>query len=78
MRRRRGQGASASPKLDENIFRACNYHVIFGHFFGQISRKIRDLLTRPSVYGSNGRSYKMLVMFLFFAHRFPSSLDRSP
>jgi len=37
-------------------------------------------IIRPPVYGSNGRTYKMLVMFifLFFAHRSPSSLDRSP
>ena len=37
-------------------------------------------LFRPPVYGSNGRSYKMLVMFfsLFFATRSRSSLDRSP
>ena len=37
---------------------------------------------RPPVYGSNGRTYKMLVMFsfffFFFATRSPSSLDRSP
>ena len=26
----------------------------------------RRELVRPPVYGSNGRSYKMLVMFLFF------------
>jgi len=25
-----------------------------------------DKLVRPPVYGSNGRSYKMLVMFFFF------------
>ena len=39
----------------------------------------RVLFTRP-VYGSDGRSYKMLVMFFFFffARRSPSSLDRSP
>jgi len=43
------------------------------------------VLIRPPVYGSNGRSYKMLVMFsfflsffFFFATRSPSSLDRSP
>ena len=39
---------------------------------------------RPPVYGSKGRTYKMLVMFfflsffLFFATHSPSSLDRSP
>ena len=34
-------------------------------------------LVRPPVW-SNGRSYKMLVMFLFFAAKSPSSLGRSP
>jgi len=36
-------------------------------------------IIRPPVYGSNGRTYKMLVMFsfFFFATRSPSSLDRS-
>ena len=36
---------------------------------------------RPPVYGTNGRSYKMLVMFFFFfyfATRSPRSLGRSP
>jgi len=35
------------------------------------------LLIRPPVYGSNGRTYKMLVMFLsFFFHRQISELPR--
>ena len=46
------------------------------------SIEIIIVLIRPPVYGSNGRTYKMLVMFfsffLFFATRSPSSLDRSP
>ena len=33
------------------------------------SQKVLDLLVRPPVYGSNGRTYKMLVMF-FFHHAF--------
>ena len=37
---------------------------------------------RPPVYGSNGRSYKMLVMFFLFLYTFatrsPRSLGRSP
>ena len=32
-------------------------------------------LIRPPVYGSNGRSYKMLVMFFFF-RQVPSELPR--
>ena len=36
---------------------------------GLISRKI----IRPPVYGSNGRSYKMLVMFIYFFFRPPFS-----
>jgi len=41
----------------------------------------RQRLFRPPVYGSNGRTYKMLVMFFFlfyFATRSPRSLGRSP
>ena len=40
----------------------------------------KRILIRPPVYVSNGRTYKMLVMFLyfFFATRSRSSLDRSP
>ena len=38
------------------------------------------VLVRPPINGSNGRTYRMLVMFsfFFFALRSPSSLDRSP
>jgi len=44
---------------------------------------IDNMIIRPLVYGSNGRSYKMLVMFFFFflysfATRSPRSLGRSP
>ena len=42
-------------------------------------RSLKSHLFRPPVYGSNGRSYKMLVMFFFsFATRSPRSLGRSP
>jgi len=34
----------------------------------------RTAVIRPPVYGSNGRSYKMLVMFLFFFRRQISEL----
>ena len=45
---------------------------------------LAEVIIRPPVYGSNGRTYKMLVMFFFsfflysFATRSPRSHGRSP
>jgi len=35
-------------------------------------------IIRPTMYGSNGRTYKMLVMFSFFSFFFPPRVLRVP
>ena len=63
---------------DHVIFRSKYYQKAAYHCAHRLcSRSPYLILVRPPVR-SNGRSYKMLVMFLFFAAKSPSSLGRSP
>ena len=64
------------PALSTLTYDLLNFTIILCtlHKYGNNDNSF-SLFIRPPVYGSNGRTYKMLVMFFFF-RQVPSAVHR--